>query len=313
MPVVAGDGDAYRAVGVVGDQGRVLQPDAAFERGYDPAVPAVQDLGPVGGGHDDVLVAPPRSAVATPPCTAPTGRLQMTEPSVASRAYTDPPPGPPSVPSSTPGCRAPGRRPGPGSTRSSRRGAPARRAGNGCRRPAPCPCPSPGRWCPCRRRCPVAPPARKPPTAGDDSTPTSGLASQSRPPVGLPVPALPVGARIPHMAALGVLDAVGQPGRLVTALDDVRAAVAVQVGQRRGGEAAVSAEPGEAGEDRPRGGGQGVLLLADRRGDHVQACPAGRPRPGRRVTADVAPAERSLAGFLTATYQRLVPLGLKAS
>ena len=137
----------------------------------------------------------PRSAVTIPPWTAPTDRLQITEPSAASSAYTVPPPGPPSVPSST--ARAPLPRT-------------SARAGLDSVMPSRAACQTRPQWVskastlsvsepwkvvPVPTTMPVAPPARKAPTAGDDSTPTSGLASQSSPPVGLSVPSLPVGAK----------------------------------------------------------------------------------------------------------------------
>ena len=54
---VAGQGDADGAVGVVGDQRRVLQAQVGAEVGDLGSRPPVEDQGPVDRGHDDVVVA----------------------------------------------------------------------------------------------------------------------------------------------------------------------------------------------------------------------------------------------------------------
>ena len=57
VSVVTRHGDADPAVGVVCDERRVLQADAAFQDGEQVAISAVQDFCSVGGWHNDELVA----------------------------------------------------------------------------------------------------------------------------------------------------------------------------------------------------------------------------------------------------------------
>ncbi len=70
------------------------------------------------------------------------------------------------------------------------------------------------------------------------------------------------------MTAGRVRLAVGHTRRRVTAFDDLGLPVAVEVGQRRRGEAAVGGEEGPAGQDRPVGRLEGVLLLPEGRSHH---------------------------------------------
>lgn len=73
------------------------------------------------------------------------------------------------------------------------------------------------------------------------------------------------------MAALGVMDTVGQTCRLTTTIYDVVFAPAVNVGYSRCGVIPVPIEPREPGQHLARGCVDGVLLLPYRRGHHVDA------------------------------------------
>ena len=72
------------------------------------------------------------------------------------------------------------------------------------------------------------------------------------------------------MAAVGVVLTEGQAGGGVASLDDLGPTVAVEVGQRRRGEVAVGLEPGKPGELGSVGRVEGVLLLPQRAGRHVE-------------------------------------------
>jgi hypothetical protein len=67
------------------------------------------------------------------------------------------------------------------------------------------------------------------------------------------------------------MDTKGQASGLAPSLDDLGFARAVKVGQRWGRVIAVCLEPREPGEDCTRSGVDGVLVLADGRGDNIRA------------------------------------------
>ena len=172
---VAGQGDPDGPVGVVGDQRRVLQAEVGAEVGDLGPGPAVEDQGAGDGGDDHVVVAAagevggdhraddPADAGGLPDLLAGGG---VEDPDRARPApvpgRSPPPPG---------AIRCPGRRRGPARRRCCRRARSTIAAGTGRCRPSRCRCPRlPGRTPPVPTTMPVAPPARNPPTAGDEST-----------------------------------------------------------------------------------------------------------------------------------------------
>ena len=123
------------------------------------------------------------------------------------------------------------------------------------------------------------------------------------------------GPEDPQVPAGRVVDPVGQSGRRVPALDDVRLTVPVEIDQRRGAETAVGGEERPARKGGPVRGVKGVLVLAQRRRYHrihptedpgrrrclhtvlsVQVGCTPLPQESSGVTEGVVPAHRGLGG-----------------
>ena len=109
------------------------------------------------------------------------------------------------------------------------------------------------------------------PTAGEDSTVSLVLYSQSRPEPGLRASRVAGRAQHPQVTAVGIGHAVGDAGGRVAPLDDLGLPVAVEVGQRGRGEVAVGLEPREPVQHRPVRCVEGVLVLPERACRHVGA------------------------------------------